>query len=68
VTAFDNLPEADVTVESFSIPDCVKNVRTSSMKELIIVQDWVRDVSREAHVKNAADSSHGRKHAWSLPC
>jgi len=43
VTAFNNFPEADITVELFSNPDGVMNVRTSIMKELIIVQDWIRD-------------------------
>ena len=46
VTAFDNLSEADDTVEWITNLDGVKNVKMSIMKELIIVQDWLKDEIR----------------------
>ncbi|MCL4518583.1 MAG: AsnC family transcriptional regulator [Thaumarchaeota archaeon] len=43
VTVFDNLSEADEFVEAIRGLDGVVKVKIGVMKELIVVQDWLRD-------------------------
>ncbi|MDG6905173.1 MAG: hypothetical protein JRN20_05230 [Nitrososphaerota archaeon] len=43
VTVFDNLSEADEFVEAIRALDGVEKVKIGVMKELIMVQDWLRD-------------------------
>ena len=43
VNAFDNLSEADDTVKWIQALDGVESVKMGVMKELIVVQDWLRD-------------------------
>ena len=43
VILFDNLSEADDTVKWVRGLDGVKNVKMGIMRELIVVQDWLRD-------------------------
>jgi DNA-binding Lrp family transcriptional regulator len=52
VTAYDNLSQADDTANWIGSLDGVNSVKMGIMRELIVVQDWLRDEIRKRHESN----------------
>jgi hypothetical protein len=55
VMIFDNLSEADDTIKWIRGLDGVDSVKMGIMKELIVVQDWLRDEISKRIATNSLD-------------